>query len=164
MHSATSTSLNFNELTTVSSEQDDFKRKNDKVFGVRCTKFQGMKDSSQSSKWADAKEYLSRGLESVGRWGMPLTDYWRAWTSEPFEGAAKDIIAAYMAENLIHMRDINSLFVREYAPFSSIDVLHSLVGIGEEVFSDARPRNEDESRRIDDFVRSKAKTIFTKPL
>lgn len=164
MHSM-STAPVFNKLTTLSGEEYDIKRKNDKVFGVRCTRMQGKKDSSLSSKWEDVNEYLSCGLNSLRRAWTPFADCWTILlTSAPFEQAAEDIIETYKAENLVHMLDINNLFVREYTPLSSIDVFHSLVDIGEEIFRDARPRNEDESKRIDDFVRSKAKTISSRPL
>ena len=172
MRSEMSTAMDLNELTTLPTEEDDIKRKNDKVFGVRRTRIQGKKDSSLSSLWKDANEYLSCGFESFSEaFTPPSFDYLAAWTSESFEDFVKDIsthyrdiIASYIAENRVHMLDINKLYVREYAPSRSIDVLHSLVNIAEEVFGDARPRTENESRRIDGLVRSKTKTIFYRPL
>jgi len=53
---------------------------------------------------------------------------------------------------------------REFIPSSAINVLHSLVDIGEEIFKGARPRNELESKSINDFIRSKTKTISSKRL
>lgn len=163
MHSmSTSTAPTMNKLTTLSIEEDVIKRKNDKVFGVRCTKIQGKKDSSFSFRWETVNDYLSCS-SILGGWGQlsPLTI---AVTSGiPFE-KAEDIIGSYKAENIVHMLDINNRFVREYTHVNSLNILHSLIDIGTEIFKNARPRNDYESRKINEFIRSKARTISSRPL
>ena len=161
MDSTISTASASIEPTTLPQEEDSIKRKNDKVLSIGCTRMHGWWDSSLSFEWGDVNEYLSCDLNSLRRASPPSADYWISFlaSSAPFEQATEKIIESYKI-----MLDINALFVKEYTPLSSIDAFHSLVGIGDELFSDARPRNEYESKRIDDFIRSKAKTISSKPL
>jgi len=118
-----------------------------------------------SSHWGTIEEYLSSDFVSFSNRWIPQTYPWILYTTSiVFEKTIEKIISTYKKENIIHNLDINDLFVREYPPHDSINVLHSLVDIGEEIFKDARPRNELEEKIINDFVRSKAKILSSKKL
>jgi flagellar biosynthesis regulator FlbT len=97
-------------------------------------------------------------------WDKSLTYSW--WVFEEYEQfklSIKEIIEAYINENIVdNLLSINEWLVKEYTPYNAIDLLQSFVDIGGEIFKDARPRNELESKSIDAFVRSKAKTISLK--
>ena len=55
-------------------------------------------------------------------------------------------------------------FIAEYSVPNSINLMNSLLAIGSEIFKDARPRNELESKSVDNFFRRKAKTIARKKI
>lgn len=61
-------------------------------------------------------------------------------------------------------RNFKEYFIVEYSFPNSLNLIDSLIGIGNELFKDARSRNELESKSIDDFFRSKARTIFRKKI
>ena len=66
----------------------------------------------------------------------------------------------YINENKVsNLEKINEWLVKEYTVYNSIELLHSLVDTEKEIFRDARPRNELESKSINAFIQSKAKTI-----
>lgn len=118
-----------------------------------------------SSHWTTEGEYLSCGVPLPINDLISLTYSWMHFaSSDVFEKTVEEIISVYKKENTVHNLDINNLFVREYTPHVSLNLLHSLVDIGKQIFKDARPRNELEAKIIDDFVRSKTRVISSKQL
>lgn len=150
-----------NEFNTVAMGEFGTKHRNQKVGGFRCSKIQGEKDSSMSSSWSTIEDYLSYGIASYGIDQISQTCS-RAFYNPP--EVLEEIISIYKNENIAHNLNINDLFVREYKPHTEINLLHSLVDIGNEIFKDARPRNEVEAKIINDFVRSKTKVISSTQL
>lgn len=152
------------EFDTVSSDQFDTKNKNEKIITLINGRKQSRRDSSESAKgpreWQD---YFGRMLSYQAQ-QEPLTYTWRDYEEyERFKLSVKEIVEAYINENImVNLLDINKWLVKEYTPYNAISLLHSLVDIGREIFKDARSRNELESKSINAFVRSKAKTISFK--
>jgi hypothetical protein len=153
------------EFDTVASQQFDTKPKNEKIINLINTKKQLKRDSSESSKRLEQLlDYLNHTLDYQA-WQESLTYIWQPYKEfEQFRLSIKEIVETYMSENIMLNLDINKWLVKEYAPYDSINLLHSLVDIGREIFKDARSTNELEDKSINAFFQKKAKTIHFKEL
>jgi 2,3-bisphosphoglycerate-independent phosphoglycerate mutase len=77
---------------------------------------------------------------------------------EKFLQHVKDVIFSYVYETR------NSLLIKEYSNTEQVSTFHSLFAVGEELFGNARPRNEAEAEFINNFIRSKTRVIASKKL
>jgi len=161
-----STAPHLKNFNTVAIGQVDTVSKNQKVIGLRCTRMQGKHDSSMSSSWKDENEYLScdwaYSLLEKGVWRNVLSEYSVAYSLH--EQYVTEMVAVYKSGNDAYNLDINSLYVKEYVPVSSVHLLHSLLDLGAVIFKDARPSNELEAKSINRLLRSKAQVISSEPI
>ena len=156
-----STTPYLNELNTAASGFLDTKQRNQKVNGLHCARIQRKKGSSNSSFWETVEEYLSCNLEEEVSYFHPWV-YYTVFGN--FDKTVEELISTYKNENLAHNLDINRLYIKEYTSYASINLLHSIVNIGEQIFKDARPRNELEEKFINSFVSSKSKVLSHRQL
>ena len=148
------TDMQLKEYDTSTSEKFDTKNKNRKILSLIYEKIRRKRDSSESTEEWTWDDYYGQQ--------MPQVSY--VWTDvEQFDrllSGIKEIIEVYINENKVsNLEKINEWLVKEYTVYNSIELLHSLVDTGKEIFRDARPRNELESKSINAFIQSKAKTI-----
>ena len=148
------TDMQLKEYDTSTSEKFETKNKNRKILSLIYEKIRRKRGSSESTEEWTWDDYYGQQ--------MPQISY--VWTDvEQFDrllSGIKEIIEVYINENKVsNLEKINEWLVKEYTVYNSIELLHSLVDTGKEIFRDARPRNELESKSINAFIQSKAKTI-----
>ena len=134
-------------------------RKNDKVNGIICSGLLSREDTKYEGR-GSLDDYFSYGIINIisGNKILPLTagNEWLSFYD--------DIVEFYKLESIDSNLNIKDLFIKEYEPNASINILHSLINIGSEIFQDARPSNAEESKIVKGFVRSKSKLISSKKL
>lgn len=146
-----------NEFTTAIGLYDTSGR-NEKFRGFLYGENNKCFDSSVNIKRQKIEEYFNLA-EPNQMLPIAYTANYAISTKE-----ANRIIAAYKNENIAHNLDINDLFVKVYVPHEPLELLHSLVDMGNYLFKDARSRNHMESRIVNNFIREKSKVLYSKEL
>ncbi|MFH1136441.1 MAG: hypothetical protein V1816_10205 [Pseudomonadota bacterium] len=134
----------FNTRSIEAEEPDVFRSKNCKLFYLLSSLTQGLMNSSKLPLQLSHEKNLN--------------------TSDVYFEQAPKVIESYKRENTVHMLNINSVFVKEYTPQISLEIFQSFIDIGTQMFKDARPKTEYEAKIVKNFVSSKAKTIFSRPI
>ena len=137
-------------------------KKNQKVSGARWTLIRRANNSSISAIWPNIDDYLACDIKALSVGHLANDIPWDECQFPNTKENIDEIIAAFRIK--INNQDVTDLYVKAYKPQVSLNLLHSLVDIGAELFKDARPSNREESEIINSFVRSKSKVISSKKI
>jgi len=155
------------KFDTPDLEKYDTRKKNEKIIGLMKAQVYSTGASSESQEWEELGDFATVHYYG-GLWREPRSHGWKVHTDELLGTLAvlnaREVIETYKAENLIINLDINSLYVKEYTPFDSIKLFEEIVGIGNQIFKDARSSSILEEKAIDCYFRSKTRTIRHKEL
>ena len=158
------TAPSFEPLSTLPVLMEQTKSKNLQLNKLLCSFKETKHDTSTSGSW---EQFIDGSCmlpnDDILDWNSHSKSRSLNTHSEVIKIKIDDLIFTYNFKNT----DLNkgeNLFFQEYSPIDHIKTLHSLLALGEELFKTSRPRNEDEIRIINDFVRSKTIILSSKKL